>query len=216
MNRSKRIAIIHFLPLEYYPPVTNAFKFLSGVEGLSIFAFSTHNLKDRKTFVADKARIWRYHFPDTKESVAIRLIKLGVWGKVDTSDISILFEKNEFEDFDKKNTSMIVTVVKLCRKHKKRILILSYEDIFSYKTQDERISYVADRLNETLKTCLTSPAPHYIEHFKQDRSPLNRNIQNYSIMKMYLEKQGLGVLMNENSDAYKQRLPFIEEILKEQ
>ena len=55
----KKIVVIHFLPLEYYPPVTNMINYLGNQLNESFYVFSVYNSKNRKTFSNTQAVIKR-------------------------------------------------------------------------------------------------------------------------------------------------------------
>lgn len=57
-----KIAILHQLPLEYYPPATNAIRYFSEHPDLQVLAFSSENEKDRPGFVNDRVDVRRYRF----------------------------------------------------------------------------------------------------------------------------------------------------------
>ncbi len=73
----KKIAVIHYLPLEFYPPVTNFLNVLSKElsNGIKIFTFSTKNNKGRKSFKNIHISINRAPFPAVGESQFKRLAK---------------------------------------------------------------------------------------------------------------------------------------------
>ena len=59
----RKIALIHLLPLEYYPPVTNLLSIIDKDSSLSVRVFSTHNNKKRKAFNLRGTKIFRYTYP---------------------------------------------------------------------------------------------------------------------------------------------------------
>jgi len=71
----KKIAIIHWLPLEYYPPVTNLLDYLSKNNKARYVVFSSDNLKKRKPYFNDVISIVRYTFPVSQENIIFRLWK---------------------------------------------------------------------------------------------------------------------------------------------
>jgi hypothetical protein len=56
----KKIAIIHFLPIEYYPPVTNFLNFLMG-KNVRCKIYSTHNTRNRDVYVNKYIDIVRFN-----------------------------------------------------------------------------------------------------------------------------------------------------------
>ncbi|MCK0123642.1 hypothetical protein MWU76_04460 [Gelidibacter sp. F2691] len=72
----KKVAVIHYMPLEFYAPVTNFLDIFSGSDNNSVSVFSTHNNKDRKVYVNSRVRrIYRYSFPGKRERRLNRIIK---------------------------------------------------------------------------------------------------------------------------------------------
>lgn len=69
----KKIAVIHFMPLEYYPPVTNLLKVLEE-RGIFTRVFTTHNLKKRTVFSSGKHKVTRTPFPNLNSSLPRRLV----------------------------------------------------------------------------------------------------------------------------------------------
>lgn len=48
-----KLAILHYMPLEYYPPVTNFIDYLASIEGdraMDAVVYTCHNVKDRKPY----------------------------------------------------------------------------------------------------------------------------------------------------------------------
>ncbi|MCF1190799.1 hypothetical protein LRR18_04310 [Mangrovimonas sp. AS39] len=71
----KKIAIVHYLPLEFYPPITNLLE-IASKRDLKFKVWSTHNNKKRKVFGnTDNVNIVRNYFPSVKEKGWIRLFK---------------------------------------------------------------------------------------------------------------------------------------------
>lgn len=72
----KKIAVVHYQPLEYYPPVTNFLDIASKKENLKIGIWTTHNLKKRKIYEQEEVDfISRNKMPNPKEHPIKRLLK---------------------------------------------------------------------------------------------------------------------------------------------
>ena len=72
----KRVAIVHFMPLEFYPPVTNALNFIGIHKQFTTKVWSTINNKGRVPYSnSDLKRIRRTHFPKTNDFIVYRLFK---------------------------------------------------------------------------------------------------------------------------------------------
>lgn len=59
----KRVFILHMLPLEYYPPVTNLLDVLTEESSMHLAVFSTHNTKNRAAYSNPKTAIFRTAHP---------------------------------------------------------------------------------------------------------------------------------------------------------
>lgn len=92
-----KLAVVHYMPLEFYPPITNLLDVLSN-ESSSIKVWSTVNLKHRKTYRNKRLQnIHRSPFPKEKEHTILRLFKYLVfnwacfWGLVWYNPKTILY-----------------------------------------------------------------------------------------------------------------------------
>lgn len=71
-----RIAVVHYQPLEFYPPVTNFLDVASKSKKLKIRIFSTNNSKGRENYKNNRlVSIYRGASVNLKESKIIRLLK---------------------------------------------------------------------------------------------------------------------------------------------
>lgn len=68
------IVIIHKLPIEFYPPVTNFIDYLSNNKKLDIHVFSTKNNKNRKVYSAENVSIERTDAV-YKQNILFRFLK---------------------------------------------------------------------------------------------------------------------------------------------
>ena len=69
----RKIALIHLLPLEYYPPVTNLLSIIDKDSSLSVRVFSTHNNKKRKAFNLRGTKIFRYTYPGYASNFILKI-----------------------------------------------------------------------------------------------------------------------------------------------
>ena len=70
----KKLAIVHYLPLEYYPPVTNLIDYLAYErknEFDKISIYSSHNVKGRKKYQVSSSK-----YQDVITSYSIHYTKL--------------------------------------------------------------------------------------------------------------------------------------------
>lgn len=59
----KKVFILHLLPLEYYPPITNLLDVLATDNTIQTHVFSTYNNKKRKVYQNNNSRIIRGKYP---------------------------------------------------------------------------------------------------------------------------------------------------------
>jgi hypothetical protein len=59
----KKVFILHLLPLEYYPPVTNLIEVFGQDHRFSVQVFSSHNHKKREVFKSSSSKIFRSVYP---------------------------------------------------------------------------------------------------------------------------------------------------------
>jgi hypothetical protein len=72
----KKITVVHFYPLEYFPPVTNLLDYFTlKSSDISITAYSTYNDKNRKEYKNKKMKLRRYALPKIKDHKLIRGLK---------------------------------------------------------------------------------------------------------------------------------------------
>ncbi|RCW90252.1 glycosyltransferase family protein [Winogradskyella arenosi] len=72
----KKIAVIHYLPLEYYPPVTNFLDVIGKEKGVKVKVWSTKNVKNRSIYTnSGLSNISRAPLVNPKTHIAFRLLK---------------------------------------------------------------------------------------------------------------------------------------------
>jgi len=72
-----KIAVIHFLPIEYYPPATNIIGYLSDRihDSDLLYVFTTHNSKNRKVYKNPQTKIYRFKSAIKNRYRIFRLLK---------------------------------------------------------------------------------------------------------------------------------------------
>lgn len=77
----KKVAIVHYLPIEYYPPATNLIDYFSTNLSNShkIFVYSSTNVKRRKSYQQVNVCLTRFPFPKEGNPSFIRLFKYLVF-----------------------------------------------------------------------------------------------------------------------------------------
>lgn len=74
----KKIAIIHFYPLEFFPPITNLLDYLyAKTTEFKVLVFTTHNNKKRKVYQQKNIKIRRHFYSLVTDNVLIRILKYG-------------------------------------------------------------------------------------------------------------------------------------------
>ena len=68
-----RLAFIHELPLEYYPPATNFIEYVSSFSDIDAAVYSTHNQRGRPEYTNAKVDVWRPQKSLAKNRVLQRL-----------------------------------------------------------------------------------------------------------------------------------------------
>jgi glycosyltransferase involved in cell wall biosynthesis len=71
----KKLAVIHFMPIEYYPPATNFLNFIADKNKINTKVWTCENIRDCHNYFNNVIDISRVPFPDIRQSRAIRLIK---------------------------------------------------------------------------------------------------------------------------------------------
>jgi hypothetical protein len=67
-----KLAILHQLPLEYYPPATNAIRYFSVRDDLHVLVVSSENEKGRPAYVNDRVDLKRFRFGKRTVSMVLR------------------------------------------------------------------------------------------------------------------------------------------------
>jgi len=74
-----KIAYVHILPIEYYPPATNAIRALAAEPDVEIAVWTSQNLKGRPAFKLEGVHIERPPFVQSKDHVAKRMLGWLNW-----------------------------------------------------------------------------------------------------------------------------------------
>mgnify|MGYP001371862829 CR=1 FL=1 len=86
-----KIAYLHNLPLEYYPPATNTLDLLGGAKQLEVRVYTSQNLKKRKVYNNRALKIFRCKSPDSNGHPVSRLAT-ALWWHVRTAWSLVLFK----------------------------------------------------------------------------------------------------------------------------
>jgi hypothetical protein len=74
-----KLSIVHYLPLEDYPPVKNFVDYASAREGITISVFSSDNLSGRKEYEREGVSITRFRSPHSGMKRLVRLVTYWVF-----------------------------------------------------------------------------------------------------------------------------------------
>jgi len=75
----KKIAVVHYMPLEFYPPVTNFLNVVVQSKNLEIRVWTSHNNKKREVYNNSSIfSISRTKFPALSDNKIVRLFKYGL------------------------------------------------------------------------------------------------------------------------------------------
>jgi hypothetical protein len=77
----KKVALLHYLPLEYYPPVVNLLELVSP-DDFNIQIHTTHNIQNRKIYKNYNFKIYRSELPKPKKNSLSKLIKYTIYNVV--------------------------------------------------------------------------------------------------------------------------------------
>lgn len=105
--------------------------------------------------------------------------QLDIWDRIDTTNLKVTFEPEEFKRFCKTSNTLFNNIVSLCKKYNKSLLVLSYEEIFKIDTDIDRLRYIATKFDEAFNIKLNIPDTVKSRFFKQDSSDLKDAIINY-------------------------------------
>lgn len=75
----KRLAVVHWFPIEYYPPVTNILNYFAQNSEFRIVCFTTHNTKKREPFFNSAFPVYRCEFPQHGQTRLRRLYSYMVF-----------------------------------------------------------------------------------------------------------------------------------------
>lgn len=79
-----KIAYLHNLPLEYYPPATNTLDLLGGAKEAEVRVYTSQNLKNRKVYGNGSLKIFRFKSPGP-QSHQISRLAVALWWHLRTS-----------------------------------------------------------------------------------------------------------------------------------
>ena len=71
--RPVRLAIVHWFPVEYYPPVTNLMNCFATNANLQIVAYTSHNVRQRTPYTNENCQIRRYGLPLPSQNRLLQL-----------------------------------------------------------------------------------------------------------------------------------------------
>ena len=70
-----KVAVIHWFPVEYYPPVTNCMNFFAAQSGINLHCYSSTDSRGREPYVHPDVKIVRFTSPSSSDGRLKRLAK---------------------------------------------------------------------------------------------------------------------------------------------
>lgn len=136
----KNVALIHYMPLEYYPPVTNMLDSLGNQSNLRIKVWTTRNIKNRPTYTNTKiTQIIRLIFPRPEYNKLYRLFTY-IWFNLRTFLGLIVFNPRVVIYYESYSAGPIYWYFRFFGKNKS--LFIHYHEYFEKAWYDQGMSIV--------------------------------------------------------------------------
>ncbi len=167
----KKIALVHYMPLEYYPPVMNMLDDLGMQDGLVTKVWSTGNIKGRNTYTNDRLiGISRALFPSPNQSKFFRLFTYLLFN-VKVLYGLVLYNPNAVFYYESYSAGPVYWYLKLFGKRKK--LFIHHHEYFDQNWYDNGMAIV--RLYHELEKKYLFEKADWISHTNQFRIDLFLN-----------------------------------------
>jgi hypothetical protein len=140
----KRVAVIHYLPLEFYPPIINFLDILSKENELCIKNWSTHNDMNRAIYDNDNIKISRSSFPQKNDNILLRLLKYFIFNMSCFFGL-IVFNPKKIIYFESYSAWPVYWYLKFFGRNKE--LLIHYHEYFSiiwYKSNMKLVKHYHD------------------------------------------------------------------------
>lgn len=184
----KEVAIIHFMPLENYPPVMNMINYLANQDGIHLSVHSTSPGSNGKRFNNPEVRITRVKLLQSGFHSIIRAISYQIFNL--STFLKILIDKPEVV-FYYESSSALPVYIYLKFINKKTRLFIHYHEYFEKDWYNRAMKTIA--LNHTLELNYLYSRAEWISHtnhfrlefFKKDNkldSKILRILPNYPPM----------------------------------
>lgn len=161
----KKLAVIHYMPLEYYPPVTNFLDIAATYSFSKIKVWSTDNVKNRVPFNNPEINISRAPFPKTNDRAPLRLLKYCIFN-LKTLIGLLLFKPDSILYYDSFSAWPVAMYYKL-----KRVantdLFIHYHEYFSL-TWYKKSMYLVNKYHH-LENSILYPITKWISQTNKDR-----------------------------------------------
>lgn len=182
----KKIAVVHFLPLEYYPPTINILDALGNIRKLRIKVWSTNNIKNRSPYTnPNLVNIRRTVFPRPADNRFLRLFYY-LWFNLKVFLELIFFNPDKILYFESYSAGPVYWYFKFFGK--KKDLFVHYHEYFDQNWYDQGMVLVKKYYNYE-KNFLLKKA-EWISQTNQFRIDLFRKDH------PYLESSQLHVMAN--------------------
>jgi len=136
----KKIAIVHYMPLEYYPPITNMLDVIVNEDTLNVRVWSTKNIKDRIPYSNNKLnKIIRTQFPKPHQNRFFRLFHY-IWFNIKVFLELIRFRPDVVFYYETYSVGPVYLYLKFFGKNKK--LIVHYHEYFDQAWYNQGMALV--------------------------------------------------------------------------
>ena len=117
--------------------------------------------------------------------------QINCWNKINTSNVKIIFNPNEFNNYVKLYDDMFNKILKLCKKYDRKLLIITYEEMMNYESDIERLEFIRNKFMDKFGVKLELPEQISTKFFKQDNSDIKDSISNYNDFEKFVEQNNM-------------------------
>lgn len=165
--KRRRVVVVHWFPVEYYPPAMNLLRVLAGVGQLEVRAFTCHNNRGRGIFRCEGVQVARCQFPELGVSRICRLWRYAVFPLL--SFLRLLLWWPQVVVYIEPHSALPAFLYCFVNRHA-RLLIHNHEyhEPREYRQRGMRMV----RLNHWLERCFLFKRADWISQTNRDRVKL--------------------------------------------
>lgn len=175
-KRRQKFAVVHWFPIEYYPPATNLLNYLAAQEEIALTCYTTHNPKHRKPYENQAVSIIRLGFPSAEKNRLNRLLLFLAFQVVTLARLIATWPKNVL--YYEPQSAFPVAVYALLNWKAK---LLCHHHEYHDPRQFKRRGMLVARINHSIERfflfnrCdwISHTNEHRMELFKRDIPKLN-------------------------------------------